>query len=96
MALNETHFEYADRGSTSVYKFRFEGDESIYVWFEFGGGRGSLHETEANGPYRVDDGLRPSEFADLDALLSARGTNKAQWIEDLMAQYGERLAWEYP
>jgi len=36
VALDVTHFEYADRGPTSVYKFRVGDDPRIYVWFEYG------------------------------------------------------------
>lgn len=96
MALNTMHFEFAERGATSVYKFRVGNDPSYYVWFEYGGGSGSLHTTPRPGPYRADDPLGTAEFADLDGLLAARGTTRAQWIEDLLAQYGERLAWTYP
>jgi hypothetical protein len=96
VALNTTHFEFADRGATSVYKFRVGDDPTIYVWFEYGGESGALHTTLRSGPYRVDDPLTGAEFADLDALLAARGTTREQWIEDLLAQYGERLAWTYP
>ena len=31
MALNETHFQFAERGPVSVYKFRFDGDEQFFV-----------------------------------------------------------------
>ena len=96
MALNETFFEFADRGSTSVYKFRFEEDENLYVWFEYAGGGGSLHTTRSPGPFRVEDELGRADFPDLGALLTARATTKEQWIEDLMAQFGEPLAWTYP
>jgi len=96
MALNETHFDYADRGAMSVYKFRAGDDETTYVWFEYGEGEGSLHTTPIRGPYDVNDPLEDAECADLDALLKARGVTKAQWIEDLMAQYGAPLAWTYP
>ena len=95
MSVNATHFAYADRGATSVYKFRFEGGDDWFVWFE-SDGAGSLHRTANGGPYRVEDSLQPVEFEDLDALLTARGTNKEQWVKDLMAQFGERLAWTYP
>ena len=96
MALNATHFEFAERGSTSVYKFRFDEDDRIFVWFETGEGKGTLHATSDKGPYRVDHELRAAEFADLEAALAANGTSKRQWVEDLMAQFGERLAWTYP
>lgn len=96
MARSEIHFEFADRGATSVYKFRVKEDPAYYVWFEYGDEGGGLFTTPAPGPYRVDDALDEAEFADLDALLQARGTSKAQWVEDLMAQFGERLAWAYP
>ena len=96
MALNATHFEFAERGSTSVYKFRFDEDDRIFVWFETGEGKGTLHTTSDKGPYRVDDELGAAESADLEALLRTHGTTKAQWVEDLMAQFGERLAWTYP
>ncbi|MHC4223367.1 MAG: hypothetical protein ACYSX0_10825 [Planctomycetota bacterium] len=96
MALNETHFEYADRGSTSVFKFQVEADPTIFVWFEYGDGKGSLHTTREMGPYRVEHGLVPAAYPTLDALLEARGSSKEQWVRDLMAQFGERLAWTYP
>jgi hypothetical protein len=96
VALNTTRFEFADRGATSVYKFRVGDDPNIYVWFEYGSGSGSLHTTPRAGPYRVDDPLAGAEFADLDALLASRGTTRTQWVEDLLAQYGERLEWTYP
>jgi hypothetical protein len=96
VALNTTHFHFAERGATSVYKFRVGDDESVYVWFEYGGDSGSLHTTPRPGPYRVDDPLATAEFADLDALLAARGTTRKQWVIDLLAQYGERLEWTYP
>ena len=96
MALNTTHFEFAERGATSVYKFRIGGDEAHYVWFEYGNETGSLHTTPQPGPYRVEDPLATAEFADLIALLVARATTRAQWVTDLMAQYGEYLEWTYP
>jgi hypothetical protein len=96
VALNTTHFEFAERGATSVYKFRVAGDEALYVWFEYGDDTGSLHTTPRPGPYRVDDPIATAEFADLGALLAARGTTREQWITDLLAQYGERLEWTYP
>ena len=96
MALNETHFEFADRGSTGVYKFRFEEDPAIYVWFEYDNGTGALHTTPEAGPYRVDHALMAAEHKDLESLLAARGTTKQQWVLDLMAQRGESLAWTYP
>jgi len=97
VARNLTHFEYADRGETSVYKFTFKDDPTIYVWFEYGPGESaSLHTTPYPGPYRAEHPLEPCEFDDLEALLKARGTDKEQWIRDLMAQYGEYLAWQYP
>jgi hypothetical protein len=96
MALDQTRFLYADRGPTSVYKFRVGDDPAIYVWFEHSDGTGSLHTTPAAGPFRPDDPLEDAPFADLETLLLERGTTKAQWVEDLFAQYGERLAWSYP
>lgn len=96
MALDQTHFLYADRGPTSVYKFRVEDDPTIYVWFEYSDGVGSLHTSPEGGPFRPDDPLEDAPFADLETLLAERGTSKAQWVEDLFAQYGERVAWSYP
>jgi hypothetical protein len=96
VAKNETHFEYADRGATSVYKFRFPEDPNVYVWFEFAGDGASLYSTARPGPFRPDDALGPAPFGDLDELLASRRTTRAQWIADLMAQFGERLAWTYP
>ena len=96
MALNTTRFEFAERGATSVYKFRVGGDEMHYVWFQYGAEAGSLHTTPRPGPYRVEDPIATAEFADLEALLAARGTTRSQWVTDLLAQYGERLAWTYP
>ena len=96
MALNETHFQFAERGPVSVYKFRFDGDERFFVWFEDGDGKGTLHTTPTDGPYRVEDELVAADHADLDAVLAAHGTDKEQWVKDLMAQFGERLAWTYP
>ena len=96
MALNETFFLYADRGETSVFKFRFEEDANFYVWFEYGGVGGALHTTPRGGPYRVEDPLERADAADLDALLAAKETTKKQWVTDLMAQFGEPLAWSYP
>ncbi len=95
MALNETFFLYADRGATSVYKFRFEGDSGFYVWFEYDGKDGSLFTTTEPGPYRVDQPLEPAG-TDLESLLAEHGTTKEQWVKDLMAQFGEPLAWQYP
>jgi len=95
MARNETFFLSADRGATSVYKFRFEGDSGLYVWFEYGGGDGALFSTTEPGPYRVDHPLEPATN-DLDGLLAGHGTTKDQWVKDLMAQFGEPLAWRYP
>ncbi len=97
MARNETHFEFADRGATSVYKFRFAGDhtETIYVWFE-SDGAGSLHTTSKPGPYSIEDELGSADQPDLDALLATHETSKHQWVNDLMAQFGERIAWLYP
>ncbi len=96
MALDQTHFLYADRGPTSVYKFRVGEDPLIYVWFEYSDGTGSLHVTPKAGPFRPDEPLEDAPFADLETLLAERGTTKAQWIEDLFAQYGERVHWSYP
>ncbi len=96
MALGQTRFLYADRGPTSVFKFCVGDDPVVYVWFEYSDGTGSLHTTAAAGPFRPDDALEDASFPDLDALLVERGTTKAQWIEDLFAQYGERIAWSYP
>ena len=96
MALDQTHFFYADRGPTSVYKFRVGDDPLVYVWFEYSDGEGSLHTTPRGGPFRTDDPLGDAPFPDLETLLAERGTTKAQWTEDLFAQYGERVAWSYP
>ncbi|MDH3590304.1 MAG: hypothetical protein OER88_00385 [Planctomycetota bacterium] len=96
MAKNETHFEFADRGATSVYKFRFDADGPIYVWFEVEGGGGSLHTTDRPGPYSIDHDLGPADHDHLDGLLAANETTKEQWVRDLMAQFGERIAWAYP
>jgi hypothetical protein len=96
MALDQTHFLYADRGPASVYKFQVGEDPRIYVWFEYAGGTGSLFVTPRKGPFRPDEPLEEAPFGDLDALLAEGGTTKAQWVEDLMAQYGERIAWVYP
>jgi hypothetical protein len=96
MALDQTHFFYADRGPTSVYKFRVGDDPLVYVWFEYSDGVGSLHTTPRGGPFRTDDPVEAAPFPDLETLLTERGTTKAQWIEDLFAQYGERVAWSYP
>ena len=95
MALNETFFLYAGRGATSVYKFRFEGDAGFYVWFEYDGTDGSLFVTTEPGPYRVEHPLESAE-TDLESLLAEHGTTKEQWVKDLMAQFGEPLAWQYP
>jgi hypothetical protein len=96
MALDQTHFFYADRGPVSVYKFRVGEDPAVYVWFEYGGGEGSLHTTPKEGPFRPEDPLGDAPVADLDTLLVQRGTSKAQWTLDLFAQYGERIRWAYP
>jgi len=96
VALDQTHFFYADRGATSVYKFRVGEDPTVYVWFEYGAGQGSLHTTPKGGLFRPDDPLDDAPVADLETLLRERGTTKEQWIEDLLAQYGERIAWSYP
>lgn len=96
MAKNVTHFEYADRGAPSVYKFRVAKDPTIYVWFEYEDGSGSLYTTPEGGPYRVEHPLESAEFNDLDALLAARGTTRGQWSKDLLGQFGERLHWAYP
>jgi len=96
VALDQTHFLYADRGATSVFKFRVGEDPTVFVWFEHGPGQGSLHTTPKAGPFHPDDPLDDAPFADLETLLREHGTTKDQWIEDLLAQYGERLAWSYP
>ncbi len=96
MALNTTRFQFAERGATSVYKFQVGDDQAHYVWFEYGDGTGSLHTTPRPGPYRVEDPIGTAEYADLEALLAARGTTRSEWVKDLLAQYGERLAWTYP
>lgn len=96
MALNETHFMFAERGSTSVYKFGFQKDERVFVWFEYGNGSGSLFTTGEAGPYRVDHDVERAPYNDLAACLEDHGTTMGQWIKDLMAQFGERLAWTYP
>jgi hypothetical protein len=96
LARNVVHFEFADKSRVGIYKFRVDGDPKVYVWFEYGNGTGSLFTTPRPGPFRAEDPLDPAPFSDLDALLAARGTTKAQWVEDLLAQYGERLAWRYP
>lgn len=96
MALNETHFMFAERGSTSVYKFSFQKDDRVFVWFEYGNGSGSLFTTAERGPYRVDHPVEKAPYNDLVACLEDHGTSKDQWIQDLMAQFGERLAWTYP
>ncbi|MHC4547812.1 MAG: hypothetical protein ACYTEZ_03460 [Planctomycetota bacterium] len=95
MALNATHFEYADQGETSVYKFTVGDDPTLHVWFEYADGGGSLHTTPQPGPYHAEEPLGNAAFQDLEALLAARGTTKEQWVKDLMAQYGEYLAWRY-
>lgn len=95
MARNETFFLYADRGATSVYKFRFEGRPEFHVWFEYDGGDGVLFTTPEPGPYSVEHALEPAKIG-LEELLAERATTKAQWIKDLMAQFGEPLAWTYP
>jgi len=96
MALDQTHFFYAERGPTSFYKFRVGEDPLVYVWFESGDGTASLFTTPGAGPFRADDPLEDAPFPDLDTLLQERGTTKEQWIEDLFAQYGERVSWSYP
>jgi len=96
VARNVTHFESADRGRVGTYKFRVDDDPGVYVWFEHGSGPGSLFTTPRAGPFRPEDPLDPAPFPDLEALLRARGTSKERWVEDLMAQYGERVAWRYP
>jgi hypothetical protein len=96
MALHKTEFLYADRGPTSVYKFRVGDDKTTYVWFEYSDGHGSLHRTPAAGRFRPDDPLEDAPFGDLETLLGERGTTKAQWVDDLFAQYGERIDWSYP
>ena len=96
MALNETHFMFAERGSTSVYKFDFGKDDRVFVWFEYGDDPGSLFTTGEPGPYRVDHAVEQAPYNDLAACLEDHGTTKEQWIRDLMAQFGERLAWTYP
>lgn len=97
MARNETHFEYADRGATSVYKFRIgENNPTWYVWFEYAGGGGSLYTTPHAGPYDPSHPLDDADHADLESLLNERGTTREQWVKDLMAQFGERIEWIYP
>lgn len=96
MALDRTRFLWANRGRTSVYKFRVGDDPTIWVWFVHGGGQGSLHTAPSAAPFRADEPLGPAPFPDLGALLSARGTSEAQWREDLLAQFGERIAWQLP
>jgi len=96
MSQRAVGFEFADQGATSVYKFRVgDEDKTIYVWFEQEGS-GSLFTTTAPGPYRVEDPLEPAMVSTLDELLQMSGTTKEQWVGDLMAQFGERLAWAYP
>lgn len=102
MAVHETRFEFADKGPTSVYKFHFPDDDGdptndvYWVWFEYAGGGGSLFRTPGPGPYKAEDDLEPAPHNDLDRLLAEHGTTKRQWIEDLLAQYGERISWTYP
>jgi hypothetical protein len=96
MALHQTRFLYADRGPTSVYKFQVGDDPAIYVWFGSADGSGSLYLTPKPGPFRADEPLAEAPFRDLDALLAERGTTKAQWVEDLFGQYGDRVEWSYP
>ena len=96
MAVHETTFKFADRGATSVYKFSFPTDETVFVWFEYANGSNALFTTPASGPYRVEDPLEKAEYDDLDACLAAHETDKQTWIKDLMAQFGERIAWTYP
>lgn len=93
MARNDTFFQYADRASTSVYKFRVGDDPTLFVWFDYGKGQGSLHTTATAGPYRVEEELADAPFSSLEELLGARGTSRAQWEKDLLGQFGERLAW---
>ncbi len=93
MARNDTFFEWADGGSTSVYKFRIKDNPALYVWFDFGKAGGALYRTSSPGPYRVDEPLLAADFPTLDDLLGARGTTRAQWRRDLTAQFGERLGW---
>jgi hypothetical protein len=95
VAKNESFFTYADKGETSVYKFRVGDDPQLFVWFEHNGG-GSLYRTPAKGPWRADDPLEPAEQGTLDEMLQSRGTTKRQWIDDLLAQFGERIGWKYP
>ena len=96
MALDTTHFFYADRGATSVYKFRVGEDPAAFVWFEYGARPGLAPHDAEGGPFRADDPLEDAPFPDLDALLAERGTTKDQWVEDLFAQYGDRVEWTYP
>jgi hypothetical protein len=96
MALDQTHFLYADRGPTSVYKFQVGEDPATYVWLEYSDGQGALFVTPRAGPFRPDEPLEEAPFQDLETLLTERGTTKAQWVEDLFAQYGERVDWSYP
>ena len=95
MSLNDTFFKSVERGATSVYKFQVKEDPNLYLWFEFADGSGALYTTPQSGPYDTDHPLSPAEFNSLDDLLAARGTTKEQWVKDLMAQYGERIAWTY-
>jgi len=95
VSLNVTRFQSAEGGATSCYKFQVDDDPNTYVWFEFGDGAGSLHVTPRTGPFDPADPLADAEFSTLDDLLDARETTKLQWVRDLMAQFGERLAWTY-
>jgi len=99
VATHETRFEFADKGETGVYKFRFPRStdpDTLFVWFEYADGGGSLFRTDRPGPYRADENLEPVGHDDLDRLIREHGTTKQRWVEDLIAQYGEWLAWAYP
>ena len=96
MALNETYFLYAERGSTNVFKFKVCDDPTIYLWFEYGDSGGALYTSRETGPYRVEHPLGPAEFSTLDELLDARETTREQWVKDLLAQFGEQIGWTYP
>jgi len=95
VARNKTVFEYADGGVACLTKFHFETDPRLYVWFGRDG-EGSLFTTKTSGPYRAGEDLAPAPQEDLDALLAEHGTNREEWVQDLMAQFGERLHWACP
>jgi len=94
VARSLVKFLSADHGAIPVYKFRVGSDPAIFLWFDYGPKGEGLYTTSNEGPFSPGDPISPAPLPSLDALLRARGLTKALWNEDLIAQFGERVAWQ--